>query len=138
VDVRRLGLVLASALMVGGCLPLDGGSGNSGGGIFGDPFGGGQSSSYRGNSRVSCDQRTQVCYKDGEIDASETKDTFGKGAARRVDRVRDDAGTNNIFLPRNNTVCNRDEKVCYKNGRPDQSDTRDQFGKKAARKIQAN
>lgn len=136
--MSRTLLAMAAVLLAAGCLPLDaGGSTSGGGGYFGDPFGGPRygSRSYD-NGRVYCDQRTEVCYKDGDIDASETKEVFGKGASRRVDRVRDEAGTNNIFLPRNNTVCNRDEKVCYKNGQPDWSDTRDQFGKKAARKIQ--
>ena len=85
--------------------------------------------------RVVCDRATQVCYKSGDNDASETKEYFGNKAARRVDRVRDHYDNNDIFLPRRNVVCNDDKDVCYKNGRPDRSETRNYFGKKAARRF---
>lgn len=84
---------------------------------------------------VVCDRATATCYRDGEIDASETRDVFGRRAAREVDRVRDQAGTNRVFRADDDVVCNRLDRVCYKDGRPDRSETRDFFGKKAARQV---
>jgi hypothetical protein len=104
-----------------------------------DPFGraydrsGGRT--FRPARDVVCDRATATCYRDGEIDASETRDYFGRKAARQVDRIRDAAGTNKIFRPDDDVVCNRREKVCFKDGHPDRSETRDHFGKKAARRI---
>lgn len=90
---------------------------------------------FRPGGDVVCDRRTQTCYRDGEIDASETRDFFGNRAGRRVDRLRDAAGTNSIFRPDDDIVCNRRQRVCYKDGHPDRSETRDFFGKKAGRRI---
>ena len=90
---------------------------------------------FRPGSEVACDRRTETCYKDGDLDVSETKRYFGKGAGREVDRVRDRYDTDNIFRADDNVACNRDRKVCYKDGRPDRSETRDYFGKKAAKKL---
>jgi hypothetical protein len=96
---------------------------------------GGGGRTFRPGGDVVCDRRTETCYRRGQIDASETRDYFGRGAARRVDRIRDQAGTNRIFRADDNVVCNRRDKVCLKNGHPDRSETRDFFGKKAARRI---
>jgi hypothetical protein len=108
-------------------------------GYGGDPFGGGYGRgggrTFRPGGDVVCDRRTETCYRRGQIDASETRDYFGRGAARRVDRIRDRAGTNRIFRADDDVVCNRRDKVCLKNGHPDRSETRDFFGKKAARRI---
>ena len=82
-----------------------------------------------------CDRATETCYRGREIDASETRDNFGRGAARKVDRIRDTQGTNRVYRPSDNVVCNRRQQVCFKNGHPDVSETRDYFGKKASRKI---
>ena len=49
--------------------------------------------------------------------------------------MRDQAGTNRIYRPSDDVVCKRADKVCYKNGHPDRSETRDYFGKKAARRV---
>ena len=84
---------------------------------------------------VVCDRATETCYRGREIDASETRDYFGRSAARQVDRIRDEAGTNRIYRVDDDVVCNRPKEVCYKNGRPDRSETRDYFGKKAARRV---
>ena len=64
-----------------------------------------------------------------EIDASETRDVFGRRAAREVDRIRDAAGTNRIYRVDDDVVCNRRTKVCLKNGHPDNSETKDFFGR---------
>lgn len=88
----------------------------------------------RKDDDVVCDRRTQVCYKDGDIDKSETRDQFGKNAAKRADRVRD-RYDDDAFLPRRNVVCDRDQRVCYKGGDADRKLTRDFFGKKAARRV---
>ena len=90
---------------------------------------------FRPRRDIVCDRATRTCYRDGEIDASETRDYFGNRAGRRVDRIRDAAGTNKIFRPDDDVVCNRRERVCFKDGRPDRSETRDFFGKKAARRL---
>jgi hypothetical protein len=101
----------------------------------GNPYGDGGGRTFRPGRDVVCDRATRTCYRDGEVDASETRDNFGRRAARQVDRIRDAAGTNRIFRPDDDVVCNRRDKVCFKNGHPDRSETRDFFGKKAARRI---
>jgi hypothetical protein len=145
---------LAGCVSDGGSFGGDPGFGSRGSGISwsgpgGDdpfsssPFGFGRSPlGGQGNGRtfkparnVTCDRATETCYRGRQIDASETREYFGKGAARRVDRIRDDAGTNRIYRVDNKVVCNREEQVCYKRGQPDRSETRDYFGKKAARRI---
>jgi hypothetical protein len=92
----------------------------------------------RPENDVVCDRRTQVCYKDKEIDASETREKFGKDAARKVDRVRDRYDNNDIFLPRKNVVCERDDRTCYQNGDPNRKQTREYFGDRAARRVGRN
>ena len=81
---------------------------------------------------VVCDLRTAACYKNGDIDASETKEFFGHDAARRVDRIRDQQHTNDIFLPGRNTVCNEPDRTCFRNGQPSRMLTRQFFGHMAA------
>lgn len=109
-----------------------GGGSNWGGRTYGgDPF---QSPTYRPSRRVVCDSRTELCYKRGELDRSETQDQFGNRAGRRLERIRDEYG-GNVVVPRRGVVCDRDDQVCYKGGRPDRSDTRDVFGKGPARRI---
>ncbi len=157
--MRFSGLLVAAFGMLAGCVS-DGGFGGGPGpsGIqwsgpydadpsgrrtspFSNPFG---TSAYGGSgggrtfspSRgVVCDRATETCYRGREIDASETRDNFGRSAARRVDRIRDQAGTNRIYRVDDDVVCNRRQEVCYKNGRPDRSETRDFFGKNAARRV---
>lgn len=143
---RTLG-PLATVLLLGGCLQLQGGPVGyrappvtlpGGGAVYGVPYPAAAPSTRRWvgeEPRVVCDRETEVCYKRGRIDSSETRDAFGKGPARRVRALQQEFGSNDVFLPRDNTVCDRNAEVCYKNGRPDWSDTRDQFGKKAARRL---
>lgn len=144
--MHRLAVLTILAPALGGC--LDGGGngldmGNWGGGSWGgqsssvwDGFGGSNSRRYgRSNDGVTCDSRTQICYKRGRLDASETRDAFGKGPSRDVERLREQQGTGRVYVPRDGSVCNRAEGVCYKNGKPDWSDTRDYIGKKAARRL---
>ena len=157
---RTLGALLAAGLFAG-CVVTDGyypqrslGAAPSGPGIgwsgpyggspyFGSPYSyrrdrlqrgyGGRT--FRPSRNVVCDRATETCYRGRDIDASETRDYFGKSAARRVDRIRDRAGTNRIYRADDDVVCNRRNQVCYKDGHPDRSETRDFFGKKAARKV---
>ena len=138
--------VLLSALTPAllGCLDgngfdLGGGSGSpwGGGGYSRSTYGYGGQGGYRSDDRVSCDARTEVCYKNGRLDASETRDRFGKSASREVERIREQQGTGRVYVPRDGSVCNRAEGVCYKNGKPDWSDTRDYIGKNAARRVRA-
>lgn len=86
---------------------------------------------------VLCDRSTQLCYKRGRVDVSETRDAFGRGAAREADALRDRLGTAHVFVPRGrgDRYCLNAEKICYKNGQPDWSDTRDAYGKRAARRL---
>jgi hypothetical protein len=109
-----------------------------GGGPFGSSYYGARSyggRTFRPNPDVVCDRATETCYRGRDIDASETRDHFGRSAARRVDRIRDAAGTNRIYRASDDVVCNRQKEICFKNGHPDRSETRDFFGKKAARRI---
>lgn len=159
--MRIPGLMLAFG-MLGGCVSdggfADGGPGSSdirwsgpygndpfsgrssvlGGKPFGSGYYGGSSNggrTFRPDRNVVCDRATETCYRGREIDASETRDYFGKSAARQVDRIRDQAGTNRVYRVDDDVVCNRSKEICYKNGRPDRSETRDYFGKKAARRV---
>lgn len=150
----RLAVALVAASLITGCVTGSRSAGpmatDSWGGIYGGgtsgpygygsgPFGGGSGQgggrTFRPSPDVVCDRATETCYRRGQIDASETRDVFGRKAARDVDRVRDWAGTNRIYRASDDVVCNRSSKICYKNGRPDRSETRDYFGKKAARRI---
>lgn len=79
---------------------------------------------------VVCDRRTEVCYKDGDIDKSETRERFGKEPARKVERVRDRYDDNDLFLPRRNVVCNDQNNTCYQNGKPNRQLSREYFGRK--------
>ena len=109
-------------------------------GYGGGGYGGGYGNNRRGsrsNDSVVCDQRTEVCYKRGRLDASETRDAFGKGPSRDVERLRQQQGTGRVYVPRDGSVCNREQGVCYKNGKPDWSDTRDYIGKNAARRVES-
>lgn len=117
-----------------------GGSPWGGGGYGRSTYGWGGSSGwggYRSDDRIVCDARTEVCYKNGRLDASETRDRFGKSASRDVERLREQQGTGRVYVPRDGSVCNREEGVCYKNGKPDWSDTRDYIGKNAAKRVRA-
>jgi hypothetical protein len=91
--------------------------------------------SFRPSGKVVCDRATQICYKRGDVDKSETKAYFGSRAAGRADDLRDRYETDELLVRRRAVVCNRDDEVCYKRGRPDRSETRDVFGKKAARRL---
>ena len=156
--MRIAGLALMLAVL-SGCVSdgrfAAGGPGSSGiqwAGPYGDPYyrgssaygrnpygsgyyGSGSGRTFRPSRDVVCDRATETCYRGKEIDASETRDYFGRSAARRVDRIRDQAGTNRIYRVDDDVICNRRQEVCYKNGRKDRSETRDFFGKKAARRI---
>jgi hypothetical protein len=93
-----------------------------------------RSRTFRPERRVTCDRRTQICYKRGDIDKSSTENHFGDRAGDRADRFRDRFGSD-AFITGRNSYCDRGDKVCYKNGHRDRSDTRKVFGKKAARRI---
>jgi len=132
----RLAVLAFVAPALAGC--LDGGNGFDLGGLGGGGSTGWGGSDNRRSTRsddVYCDARTEVCYKRGRVDASETRDAFGKGASRDVERLREQQGTGRVYVPRDGSVCNRVEGVCYKNGKPDWSDTRDYIGKNAAKRM---
>ncbi|MGD9512038.1 MAG: hypothetical protein AB7I59_22510 [Geminicoccaceae bacterium] len=151
-----VGAILGASLLAG-CVTDGGGFGNGGSDIrwsgpvsqdpftrspygFGpDPFGGwgrpsgSGSRTFRPRPGVVCDRATETCYRGRDIDASETRDVFGRSAAREVDRIRDEAGTNRIYRVSNKVVCDRRSKTCYKNGHPDNSETKDFFGRNLPR-----
>ena len=145
---NSVGALLGASLLAG-CVTDDGGSGirwsgpagqdpfaRSPYGFGGDPFGGWGGTggrTFRPSPGVVCDRATETCYRGRDIDASETRDVFGRGAAREVDRIRDPAGSNRIYRVNNKVVCDRRSKVCYKNGHPDNSETKDYFGRNLPR-----
>jgi hypothetical protein len=90
---------------------------------------------YRVSRRVVCDPATQICYKRGRIDKSETEDAFGGRAGDRADDFRDRWGRDDLYIRSRKVACDRDAKVCYKNGHADRSETREVFGKRAARRL---
>jgi hypothetical protein len=73
-----------------------------------------------------------VCYKNGGLDRSETKDVFGDRASDRVEGIRKRNGTGKLFLPDRGVTCNSIRKVCYDDGVADFSQTRRYFGDRAA------
>ena len=91
--------------------------------------------SARSQPRTACDERTQVCYKGGKLNTAETRDEFGRDAARRTTRLRERYDTKDIYLPRRNVVCDGGSNTCYRGGEPDRRATREQYGRKAARKV---
>lgn len=164
--MARLVIALLACSLLPGCLATVGGSGEpyisapilhddgwprrssaSPPGWYGSPLGwyaapGGswgdtQRRYVRAAPEVTCDRRTELCYKRGHIDTSETRDIFGRRAARDADALRDRLGTSHVYVPRprGDSYCLSAEKTCFKNGRPDWSDTRDVYGKKTARKL---
>jgi hypothetical protein len=131
-------VLLAVLPALAGCLGSGGGTPYIREPILGSGFGGQGGGRYvQPSPEVTCDRKTEICYKRGHVDKTETQAAFGKKAARDADRLRDEVGTAHIYVPRNsgNSYCVNAEKVCYKNGKPDRSDTRDVYGKKAARRL---
>jgi hypothetical protein len=146
---------LAGAVLLAGCADIDRSrdrtyvsDGYYGRPVYGGPYrtygypryGYNDNDRYRGRSSngrfdregrdVVCDRRTEVCYKDGDIDASETRERFGKEPARKVERVRDRYDDNDLFLPRRNIVCNDENNTCYRNGKANRQLSREYFGRK--------
>src|SRR4051812_47313006 len=60
-----------------------------------------------------------------------TSRPYGYGGAPSRGRYNNDRP----FRPSRHVVCDPDDRVCYKNGQPDRSETRDYFGRKAARRV---
>jgi hypothetical protein len=90
----------------------------------------------RPDANLVCDQATRVCYKRGSIDKSDTKEVFGRRAAKRADQLRDERGTAQIFVPEQGAACDRERRRCFAEGEPDRRLTRRHFGRDAARDIQ--
>jgi hypothetical protein len=67
----------------------------------------------------------------GSNDPFLTLRAYGYGGAPFRGRYNNDRP----FRPSRHVVCDPDDRVCYKNGHPDRSETRDYFGKKAARRV---
>jgi Fels-1 Prophage Protein-like len=86
----------------------------------------------RPRSGVVCDYDTNLCYKRGRIDKSETEDVFGDRAGDRADDLRDRRGTGRLFVPERGVSCDPGRKVCFDDGVADYSQTRRYFGRRAA------
>ena len=149
---------VAGALLLGGCTTdryHDDGAYAAGGyrpwwgGYYGAPYGGPpydyEHDRYvavspngrfiQPEDKVVCDRLSEVCYKKGDIDATETRQYFGRGASHRADNIRDRLHDNDSFLPRPNVACSRDNEACYRtnSGQADRQATRRFFGNQAAR-----
>jgi hypothetical protein len=89
----------------------------------------------RPRSGVVCDQATYICYRDGRVDRSETRDVFGDRAADRADDLRDRRGTSQLFVPERGVSCDAGQQVCFDGRTPDASLTRRYFGADAAARL---
>lgn len=89
----------------------------------------------RPRSSVVCDQATSICYRNGLVDKSETRDAFGNRAADRADDLRDRRGTARVFVPERGVSCDAGQQVCFDGRTPDASLTRRYFGTDAARNL---
>lgn len=90
---------------------------------------------YRPEGNVVCDQATRICYKDGRIDKTETRDAFGERAADRADDIRDERGRARVFVPERGVTCDPARQVCYDGSFKDYSLTRRYFGQRAADRL---
>lgn len=84
-------------------------------------------------SNLLCDRATRICYKDGEVDKSDTESVFGRGAGKRADDLRDSYGTARLFVPERGVSCDRERRRCFEDGDPDRRATRRYFGRRDAR-----
>jgi Fels-1 Prophage Protein-like len=89
----------------------------------------------RPGSDVVCDRATRICYKQGEVDKSDTQRVFGERAGDRADALRDRFGTARLFAPERGVACDRENRMCLEDGDPDRSLTRRFFGRRAARAL---
>jgi hypothetical protein len=87
----------------------------------------------RPRSELVCDRATRICYKDGEVDKSDTEHVFGRRAGKRADDLRDSHGTARLFVPEQGVSCDRERRRCFEDGDPDRRATRRYFGRRAAR-----
>jgi hypothetical protein len=88
----------------------------------------------RPDDGLVCDQVTRVCYKQGNVDKSDTKEFFGRRAAKRADRLRDERGSAEIFVPEPGVACDPQRERCFADGEPDRDLTKRHFGRRAGRK----
>jgi hypothetical protein len=89
----------------------------------------------RPRSNLVCDRATRICYKDGEVDKSDTESVFGERAGDRADDLRDRHGTARLFAPERGVSCDRERRRCFEDGDPDRQATRRYFGRRAARNL---
>jgi Fels-1 Prophage Protein-like len=89
----------------------------------------------RPRSGLVCDRATRICYKQGNVDKSDTERVFGGRAGDRADDLRGRHGTARLFVPERDVACDRESRVCLEDGDPDRRLTRRYFGRRAARWI---
>jgi uncharacterized membrane protein YgcG len=94
-----------------------------------------ESARVRVDRDTTCDCDSRICYRDGAIDKSDTRDAFGDRAAGRADDLRDRFGTGRVFVPGDGVACVFTTQTCYKDGRPDPDGTRDFFGEEGGRRY---
>lgn len=137
--MRRALVGLGFVVLAAGCLPVgdqryvyagDNGSGYSKPGFHYAPSRAYRNDDYRDDRRAfraGCDARRQLCFKDGRIDKSETRDVFGDRAAERVKNIRDRRNDNDDYRD-GRSGCDDRRQVCLKNGQLDRSETRERYG----------
>ena len=74
-------------------------------------------------------------YQAGGLGGPPARPWFGPYGGTYGSYVRPRYDDDQPFRPSRHVVCDPDDRVCYKNGHPDRSETRDFFGKKAARRM---
>jgi len=89
----------------------------------------------RPRSDLVCDRASRVCYKDGQVDKSDTERVFGERAGDRADDLRDRLGTARLFVPERGVACDRERRLCVEDGDPDRKVTRRYFGRRAAQAL---
>jgi hypothetical protein len=90
----------------------------------------------RPRAALVCDRATRICYKQGEIDKSDTERMFGARAGDRADDLRDRHGSARMLVPERGVACDRERRMCLEDGDPDRKLTRRFFGRQATRDIE--
>jgi len=90
----------------------------------------------RPRAELVCDRATRICYKQGEIDKSDTERMFGARAGDRADDLRDRYRSARVFVPARGVACDRERRMCLEDGDLDRRLTRRYFGRQAARDIE--
>ena len=80
------------------------------------------------------DRNDRGRYRYGGYDSSEQGGRYGGRSRSRGYSAGEVENSGSAVRGRSN-YCDDNAEICYKNGRPDVSDTRDRFGRDAARRV---